>query len=55
MKIAIAALGVGVIVFFAYVFATLMKEFISSSARDLEVYLAKFQPRRKLPRTLLVR
>jgi Putative beta-barrel porin-2, OmpL-like. bbp2 len=47
MKIAIAVLGVGGSSFFVYVFATLMKELISSSARDLEVYLARFQPRRK--------
>ena len=47
MKVAIAVLGAGVTVFFVYVFATLLKEFISSSARDSEAYLAKFQPRRK--------
>jgi hypothetical protein len=47
MKLAIAVLGVGGTAFFVAVLATLMKEFISSSARDLEVYLAKFQPRSK--------
>src|SRR5215472_10162447 len=47
MKIAIAMAGVGITVFFVYVLATLWKESISSSARDLEVYLAKSQPRRK--------
>ena len=46
MRIAIAVLGVGVTSFFVYVLATLLKELISSSARDLEVYMAKFQPRR---------
>jgi len=47
MKLAIAVLGVGVTSFFAYVLATLLKELISSSARDLKVYVAKFQPKRK--------
>lgn len=47
MKLAIAAFGVGVTTFYLRVLAVLMKEFISSSARDRKAYLAKFQPRRK--------
>jgi len=47
MKLGIAAFGVGVAVFYLRVLTVLVKEFISSSARDRKGYLAKFQPRRK--------
>jgi hypothetical protein len=47
MNLAIAAFGVGVTAFYLRVLAALMKEFISSSARDRKAFLAKCQPRRK--------